>query len=220
MTWTTVSDQSSSWAIQSDSNATWSSIDRVNNNFIPYSEDFSLWNTNAVVSGNVVTDISTTQASQVYYGPSFLGIDDVREYVSRCFSVTVKKDAVPFSTRFGRLRISYYDGPNFTGRFNSSDLHFDSQNGAVYNINYGSPDAVDYGVIDEEENWRFWITSKFNGYFYRINIFPAAGDTAISSVGSVAVTGSMTLVNAQFETSTYPSNYITTNGTPIKWEIQ
>ena len=202
MIWTPVSDQSN----------TWTEIDRVNENLIPYSENFSLLDKiGATVNENVITDSSTTQAQQLYVG----NIDtDLDAYVSRCFSATVKKDNVSAVTRFGRLRISY----NLAAA--ASDLHFDTSTGDVHNINYGSVENVDFGVIDEGDNWRFWQTSKFNGTLYRIGFFPAAGYTTITLPGTVLATGSITLINLQFETGTSPSRYLATNGTPVSWEVQ
>ena len=201
------------WTIESDKSTTWTEIDRVNENLIPYSEDFSKWTLVATVNGNVITDDSTGAAEQILKTGSSL-VGDIYEYVSRCFSITVKKDNVPAATRFAAMRIVYGLAQSV------SELRFDTSTGEIYNANGGVVEAVDYGVIDENDNWRFWITSKCTQYLYRISIWPAIGDIDLSVPAKNEPTGSITVINAQFETGTYPSRYLATNGTPVSWEVQ
>ncbi len=164
-------------------------------NLLNQSEEFSntssSWTTTTTISSNTdvspigdltadtITDTFTSAASVTYQRQR--GTFDVSRYYS--FSMYIKKDSVPRTTRFVRVFMIFFSS--------SSEVYsvtLDTSTGEFSN----SQDLIpfDSGVIDSGDYWRVYITSKstdLTATDVQIGVNPAAGASSSWVVGLNAI---------------------------------
>jgi hypothetical protein len=190
---------------------TWTALDKVNENLIPYSNDFSQWGGTATASANAISD-TTTLVNQVKTVFAASLCDDYAEKKPRCFSVYILKDNIPAATRFCAIRHQYGSVSVF--------LKLDTKTGDIDDITDSSISLIDYDVEDDGDYWRLWLAAESNLSLFAIGIFPSLGSGIITNNPNATATGSITCKNAQFENGSSPSDYQETTGTHITWSEQ
>lgn len=128
------------------------------------------------------------------------------------FQCRIKKDAVPASTRYPLLRMTFNNGDTADVK----DLIFDTSDGTT--STQGTADS--WGVESDGDWWLCWITGTEDGTNadVQIDFYPAVGGTTLNHSYVGTVTGSITVCDLML----YPAPYegrpiggmVHTSGTP------
>jgi hypothetical protein len=186
------------------------------------SEDFSTtWtqtgtsvvstNTTVAPDGNTTADTLTDDDAAAYEKVTSNSVT-ILDSETWCYSLFIKKDSTPASTRWAYIQLVMSGGTTTAGR-----LYVDTTGFVSAVVGSGTGTLVDSGIIDEGDYWRVWIAFKNNATgntVLKVDVFPAAGDTALGTLDAT-ITGSIIAWGSQTEIGNKPTSYIPTTTTAV-----